>query len=56
MERDGAQQKGKNMLEYFHEKVQLCSTLELSFQETKIHVLESLYSKEQCTFECTFIM
>ena len=40
------QRKSENVLEYFHEKVYLCSLLELSFQETKMQVLEGLYSKE----------
>jgi len=40
------QRKSENVLEYFHEKVHLCSLLELSFQETKMQVLEGLYSKE----------
>jgi hypothetical protein len=40
------QQKGENVLEYFHEKVHLCSLLKLSFRETKMQVLEGLYSKD----------
>lgn len=40
------QRKGESVLEYFHEKAHLCSLLELSFQETKMQVLECLYSKE----------
>ncbi|KAL4123256.1 hypothetical protein QTP88_015463 [Uroleucon formosanum] len=40
------QQKSENVLEYFHEKMHLCSSLELSFSETKTQVLEGLYSKE----------
>jgi len=40
------QQKSENVLEYFHEKMHLCSSLELSFCETKMQVLEGLYSKE----------
>jgi len=38
--------KSENVLEYFHEKVHLCSLLELSLQETEMQVLEGLYSKE----------
>ncbi|KAL4092249.1 hypothetical protein QTP88_026783 [Uroleucon formosanum] len=34
------QQKSENVLEYFHEKMHLCSSLELSFSETKTQVLE----------------
>lgn len=37
------QRKGENVLEYFHEKVHLCSMLDLIFQEVKIQILESLY-------------
>ncbi|KAL4089251.1 hypothetical protein QTP88_024309 [Uroleucon formosanum] len=40
------QQKSENVLEYFHEKMHLCSSLELSFSETKTQVIEGLYSKE----------
>lgn len=40
------QQKGENVLEYFHKKMHLCSSLNLSFCETKMQVLEGLYSKE----------
>jgi len=40
------QRKGESVLEYFHETVHLCSLLELSFQETKMQVLEGLFSKE----------
>lgn len=40
------QRKSQNVLEYFHEKVHLCSILELEFSEVKIQVLEGLYSKD----------
>ena len=40
------QRKSQNVLEYFHEKVHLCSILELEFSEIKTQVLEGLYSKD----------
>lgn len=40
------QRKGESVLEYFHEKVHLCSILDLGLQETKIQVLEVLFSKD----------
>jgi len=41
------QRKCENVLEYFHEKVHLCSILDLGLQETKIQILEGLFSKDQ---------
>ncbi|XP_025405786.1 uncharacterized protein LOC112680027 [Sipha flava] len=40
------QRKGENVLEYFHEKVHLCAILDLGLQETKIQILEGLFSKD----------
>lgn len=48
MERNGTScpTQGESVLEYFHEKVHLCSLLELKFPETKMQVLEGLFSKD----------
>lgn len=40
------QRKGENVLGYFREKVYLCSILDLGLQETKIQILEGLFSKD----------
>ncbi|XP_060846357.1 uncharacterized protein LOC132926022 [Rhopalosiphum padi] len=40
------QQRNENIREYFHEKVYLCKRVGLSFYESKIQVLEGLFSKD----------
>lgn len=40
------QLRNENVREYFHEKVHLCKRVGLSFYESKIQVLEGLYSKD----------
>lgn len=40
------QLRNENVREYFHEKVYLCKRVGLSFYESKIQVLEGLYSKD----------
>lgn len=40
------QMRSENVREYYHEKVFLCRQIGLSFYESKIQILEGLYSKE----------
>lgn len=40
------QSRNENVREYFHEKVHLCKLVGMSFHETKIQILEGLFSKE----------
>lgn len=38
--------RDENVREYFHEKVHLCRLVEMSFYESKIKILEGLFSKD----------
>lgn len=40
------QLRNENVREYYHEKVYLCRQIGMSFYESKIQILEGLYSKE----------
>jgi hypothetical protein len=42
------QGKGESVMTYFHDKVRLCTCLNLSFRETKDAIIEGLWSQELC--------
>ena len=44
------QLRNENVREYFHEKIYLCKQVGLSFYESKMQVLEGLYSKDLSTY------
>lgn len=44
------QVRNENVREYFHEKVYLCKLVGMSFHESKMQILEGLFSKELCIY------
>lgn len=45
-----SQLKNETTIDYFYDKIRLCSDLELSFEETKTQLLEGFYSQGMITY------